>query len=894
MKNTVKTIRFKYVLGLLISSLFWPAFDINSASAATYYLDAANGDDSNLGTSDQPWKTLNRAYTWYSGVGSIVQEGDVVLFRDGDYGSFIENNVDRANWVTYKADTGHIPTLTGISLMYKVNKNVYLIFDGFNITDGISVKYISYMKVLNCTIQKEPAPISGYYEPYFVLGSAAVGTQYTNHITFQDNDISNAYRGMRIVDASDWIIKNNVIHRISEDGFSYPTGDNSVIEGNYIYDHRRFTTAMKINGTKTGTFVPGEVVTMPGTDATGIVYEYRNIYLKVYPTSQTTFYTYWWQDQSRYVVGQSSGATMNPIIDVDPPHTDGFQIHGSANNIIIKGNIIDRTRYVGPGSEDGQGLKLSGGSSYITLENNLVIASKPAIIMGSFDLYIYNNTIFGEGGVDLRPKWSDTIINEMYNNIIEKLNIIPNPPNTVGIVNHGNNIFGNYPSGGDDPYVLSIDILTELTNYPIDSLFIDAANHDFRLAEGSVAIDFGNAVYAPNSDVLGVSRVSPPDAGCYEYVSSEPANQINSLSTLFESLLDVLLDNTDQLTTDPNNYTISGLNEITIGQVSIDPNNHRVRLFTSPHSKNVNYTLTIAGVGSINYTYDSGLIGEWKLDEYSGTEAQDSSGFDNTATLVNGAKWTTDRDVSFDDDDDAVEIPIEDLQPDSGTVALWAYSENTSGVHYLFGHLAEAGDNAIKLYTIGGELVLNIGDAVATNIETLISQAWYNIALTWEETNCNIYVDGVRKPVVIIGDPTLTTLNTSADIGNDGNNRQLAFNGYIDNVHLYNRALSDTEISDLYYTLEVNENRVLALELEGVDDSGNPITYTAGGLPASASFDQDTNTFKWNPWYNQAGAYEITFEEQGQPQNAQAYNIIVYDVTPSSWYQLWLEHVNTL
>ena len=97
---------------------------ISTASAATYYVDVANGNDSNPGTSAQPWQTINRAYTWYSGTGPKVAEGDTVLFRNGNYGSFIEdtivdrvtNLVYRDNWITYKADTGHSPSFTSIKI----------------------------------------------------------------------------------------------------------------------------------------------------------------------------------------------------------------------------------------------------------------------------------------------------------------------------------------------------------------------------------------------------------------------------------------------------------------------------------------------------------------------------------------------------------------------------------------------------------------------------------------------------------------------------------------------------------------------------------------------------------------------------------------------------------
>jgi PKD repeat protein len=43
------------------------------------------------------------------------------------------------------------------------------------------------------------------------------------------------------------------------------------------------------------------------------------------------------------------------------------------------------------------------------------------------------------------------------------------------------------------------------------------------------------------------------------------------------------------------------------------------------------------------------------------------------------------------------------------------------------------------------------------------------------------------------------------------------------------------------------------------DPDGDPITYSAGNLPAGASFDPATQTFSWTPTYRQAGTYTVTF-----------------------------------
>jgi len=65
------------ILFLLLATLICQAGLTNTADAATYYLDAVNGDDSNPGTSNQPWQTITK-------VESDAEEGDTVIIRKDD------------------------------------------------------------------------------------------------------------------------------------------------------------------------------------------------------------------------------------------------------------------------------------------------------------------------------------------------------------------------------------------------------------------------------------------------------------------------------------------------------------------------------------------------------------------------------------------------------------------------------------------------------------------------------------------------------------------------------------------------------------------------------------------------------------------------------------------
>ena len=98
-------------------------------------------------------------------------------------------------------------------------------------------------------------------------------------------------------------------------------------------------------------------------------------------------------------------------------------------------------------------------------------------------------------------------------------------------------------------------------------------------------------------------------------------------------------------------------------------------------------------------------------------------------------------------------------------------------------------------------LDLGLGDSHArqTDIMSLTTETWYHVALTWDGGNYVVYVNGEEKAN---GSYTgLDALNTVADIGNDGRaddtGRTEAFNGLLDDVRIYDRALSADDVLGL-------------------------------------------------------------------------------------------------
>ncbi len=570
---SILTTKTAIILALAIACLTLPQV----VQAATYYVDI-NGvgedgipgtaddvvsSDTNPGTSDAPWKTIARAQNYNagyipSGYNPMVQPGDTVIVRNGNYGEFRESasdnpsykwHIHRTDWITYKAAAGHTPVLSNININnrdpanppnYTPGGESYLVFDGFRISEGANFQKTSYVQARNCDITLKAELYEGLYAPYYPANSAAIGSVDANYVTIQNCNIHNCNDGIK-PSGEYWTIKGNKIHRFGDDGI-HGVPKHSVTEGNNIFDCDKYRSSIEIYGSSiTGTFEVGEIVIMSRSDGTEALGIFRSLWsgpntIDIYQTTAVEF-----RDGSvpagTTVIGQKSGAIISGITRVDPQHTDGIQSHSSdTSDVVIKSNNIHSGMW--------DGIKLAtytgGVVKDVTIANNLLYDTDGyAIFMGAEPLSgaggtyqninVYNNTFYGEAqsggsGSRLLHLRNSAKIDNLYNNIITNLVI---DSNAGGVVNHGSNIFRENPDGKGPVENKFYMNSTELFN--ANPGFVGAANGDFRLTEQSIARDFGNANYAPLTDIIGNTRDAQPDAGCYEYGSTPSTNgDINS------------------------------------------------------------------------------------------------------------------------------------------------------------------------------------------------------------------------------------------------------------------------------------------------------------------------------------------------------------------------------
>jgi len=207
------------------------------------------------------------------------------------------------------------------------------------------------------------------------------------------------------------------------------------------------------------------------------------------------------------------------------------------------------------------------------------------------------------------------------------------------------------------------------------------------------------------------------------------------------------------------------------------------------------------------------LNGSWHFDEGEGTTAYDSSGKGNDGTIY-GASWTDGKfGEALDFDGDYVDCGSDESLriSDEITVATWIKPYSMSGLkvivtkQYSF-ELDRSGSNKINFY---------IGDGSwwqdhVTTTSSYTLQKWTYVVGVYDGSNLKIYIDGSLDN----SKSTSVTFGTNSKHVYIGNGiGSYYFHGMIDEVHIYDRALSADEISDLYnyygYTTSNYPGRVL-------------------------------------------------------------------------------------
>lgn len=200
-----------------------------------------------------------------------------------------------------------------------------------------------------------------------------------------------------------------------------------------------------------------------------------------------------------------------------------------------------------------------------------------------------------------------------------------------------------------------------------------------------------------------------------------------------------------------------------------------------------------------------GLIGQWNLNETSGTTANDATVFGRNGTLSGTAHWSTDCGGmgTFNFDSTANYFTVAnaaDFQP-TGMISICAWvNGNTwkAGTDGNVDTIVRKGDSSPNNYNLaisGGKVMFCLDDADTAGIRSntvLSTGQWYHVAATWDGTTAKIYINGVLD-ASSSRTGTIGTDTRSLYIGGRSGNTDF-FDGMLRDVRIYNRPLTASEL----------------------------------------------------------------------------------------------------
>lgn len=205
-----------------------------------------------------------------------------------------------------------------------------------------------------------------------------------------------------------------------------------------------------------------------------------------------------------------------------------------------------------------------------------------------------------------------------------------------------------------------------------------------------------------------------------------------------------------------------------------------------------------------------GLISYWKLDESSGN-ASDATGNGNTLTntnvtysagkINNGANFNgSNSNLSTGDNSN--------LRPSSVTVSYWV--KTTQGGNHLV--KKSSGNGGWEAYSVKNDSSNNDVSSrvqltgspsfsdIVTNTVNIKDGNWHMVTMSYTSGSHKIYIDGIERVssspsgnIFYVESRRFVLGSSWNTVGYEG-----YFNGQIDEVGVWNRALSGSEVSELY------------------------------------------------------------------------------------------------
>jgi len=253
----------------------------------------------------------------------------------------------------------------------------------------------------------------------------------------------------------------------------------------------------------------------------------------------------------------------------------------------------------------------------------------------------------------------------------------------------------------------------------------------------------------------------------------------------------------------------------------------------------------------------NGLVAYYKFSEGNGTETRDISGSENNGTLTNfnfnvADGWVQGKygsGLQFDGSNDwinATNNPILNMGARNLTFSLWMKPSNLNGLQALL-FKGDTGVGAARGYGIATsdtsirvQVTANTELSFFSNKNDLTNGVWYFILVTKDNSTTKLYINGAldKSQTSPVGSTDDTSLPLT--IGRLGDSTYY-YNGVIDEVMIFNRSLSASEIQEIYASSPHASDETWNCTINATDATG------ARGIPNSKAITIESSGYepKW-------------------------------------------------
>jgi hypothetical protein len=305
-------------------------------------------------------------------------------------------------------------------------------------------------------------------------------------------------------------------------------------------------------------------------------------------------------------------------------------------------------------------------------------------------------------------------------------------------------------------------------------------------------------------------------------------------------------------------------------------------------------------------TFTRGLVGYWAFEEGSGQTASDTSNYSNNGTL--GANSTPSTDdpswiagkvggaLEFDGVDDKVTIPHSSSLNISNalTVSAWIKYDSIGAQSNVI--VDKRPRNNLKGWSLstndvtgGRGFYLQLlapscgGSPGATDQNVILTNRWYYVVVTYDGSNIKTYVNGILGAATACSG-TISVDSSDVWIANNEANPTQFTDGIIDEVRIYNRALSAEEVRYHY-------NRGGPVGHWKFDEGEGNTAYdsTDNNNDGTLTLAPSGNTATSSAWV--AGKYGSAFSFDGTDDYFSISDDSVLDITDAITISAWVKPI---